>query len=203
MSVERGGDWGELADKPSDLVYFDSDRSAARAISLARRANRPLPAIGLTGGDLYRTLGGRKGSTLSQVGEATRVTVDVGVVLVDGKIHWFLAHLVARHWWLRGRVVVVANAAFLRSWNVAPRAHPGDGWLDLLDADPPMGDRLKAWQRLPSGTHVPHPDIASSRTKAAQLEFARPIPIRIDGHRVGTATTLSVRLEPDAVDIWI
>jgi diacylglycerol kinase family enzyme len=124
-------------------------------------------------------------------------------VLIDGRLHWFLAHLVARRSWLRGRVVVAANAAFIGDWNIAPRAHPGDGRLDLLDGDPPLGDRWKARRRLASGTHLPHPDIAVRRVTAAQIDLDRPTPIALDGSRVGTARSLSIRVEPDAVDLWI
>ncbi len=203
MSIERGVDWGEWAEKPSDLVYANSDRAAAEVIATARRSNTAIPRIGLTGGDLHRTLGGSTRSVLHAAAEATHVTVDLGEALLDGKLHWFVAHLVARNAWLRGRVLVAANAAFIGSWNIAPRAHPGDGRLYVLDADPSVGDRLKARSRLKSGAHVPHPDITVRRTSAAQFEFAQPIPIHLDGHRQVRAARLSVRLEPEALDIWI
>lgn len=201
MSVERGEDWGEASALPNDIAWADSDRAAAELVAAARRTNAPVPAIALTGGDLARTLGGR-GPRLGG-GEGTHVRVDLGAVLIDGRLHWFLAHLVARRSWLRGRIVVAANAAFLGRWNLAPRAHPGDGKLELLDADPPLGDRLKARRRLPAGTHLPHPDITVRRVDAAQIEFAHATPIRLDGHRVGSARALSVRVEPDAVDVWV
>ncbi len=203
MSIERGVDWGEWAEKPTDLVYVNSDRAAADVIAAARRANTTVPSIGLIGGDLHRTLGGSAGSGLHDADEATHVTVDLGEALLDGKLHWFVAHLVARRAWLRGRIVVAANAAFIGSWNIAPRAHPGDGRLDMLDADLSVGDRLKARSRLRSGAHIPHPGITVRRMSAAQFEFAEPIPIHLDGHRQAQATRLSVRLEPDALEIWI
>lgn len=203
MSIKRGANWGERAEKPSDLVYANSDRAAADVIAAARRANSAIPRIGLTGGDLHRTLGGSDRSALESAPEATHVTVDLGEALLDGKLHWFVAHLVARKAWLRGRILIAANAAFIGSWNIAPRAHPGDGRLDLLDADLSVGDRLKARSRLRSGAHIPHPEITVRRTSAAQFDFAEPIPIHLDGHRQVRATKLSVRLEPEALDIWI
>ena len=201
MSVERGKDWGEPGRVPADVEWADSDRAAAEIIARARRANRPIPAIALTAGDLSRTLGGH-GARLRD-GEGTHVHVDLGAALIDGRLHWFLAHLVARHSWFRGRIVVAANAAFLGPWNIAPRAHPGDGRLDLLDGNPSFGDRLKARRRLRLGTHVPHPDISVRRVSATQLDFAEPMPIRLDGVRTGTTRSLSIRVEPDAVELWI
>ena len=204
MTVRRGADWGERGRPPADLQVFDDPLAALDVVTAARRAGRPVPPIGLDRGDLVRTLGGPTTTDLRSVDDALHVTVDLGAVLIDGTLHWFLAHLVARRNWLRGRIVVVANAAFLGEWNVAPRAHPGDGHLDTVEVDDmAMGERLKARRRLISGTHVPHPHITARRPKAAQYEFEKPMPVWLDGRRVGSAQTLSARVEPDAVDVWI
>lgn len=204
MSVERGADWGRRTRPPADLQVFDDPRAALDLIAASRRAGATIPPIGLTTGDLVRTLGGPTTADLRNADEALQIVVDLGAVLVDGSLHWFLQHLVARRGWLRGRVVVVANAAFLGDWNIAPRAHPGDGRLDTLEVTTMgVGERLKARSRLASGTHVPHPEIIVRRPKAAQFEFSRPTPVRLDGRRIGAARTLSVRIEPDAVELWI
>jgi hypothetical protein len=200
VTVRKGEDWGTPAPVPDDAVVVASDREAAELAASHRRANTPVPPMLLTGGDLARTLGG---GSARPSGTRTHVVVDLGAVLLDGRLHWFAAHLVARRSWLRGRILVVANAAFLGEWNIAPRAHPGDGRLDVIDGDPPFGDRLKARRRLALGTHVPHPAISVRRTDAMQIDLESPTPIRLDGHLVGSARSLSVRVEPDALDIWI
>ena len=200
MTVRKGEDWGTPDPVPDDAIVVDSDRAAAEIAADHRRSDRAVPPMVLTDGDLARTLGGGAGRTSSP---RTHVVVDLGAVLLDGKLQWFVAHLVARRWWLQGRIVVAANAAFLGDWNIAPRAHPGDGRLDVIDADPPIGDRLKARRRLPLGTHVPHPAISVRRTEAIQIEFDAPTPVRLDGHPIGRARSLSIRVEPDALDIWI
>lgn len=203
MSIEKGEAWGRRAPVPDDAVWVDTDRAAAELVAEARRHDRQPPPIVLTGGDLARTLGGGGDRPGLRAGDGTHVTVDVGAALVDGRLHWFVAHLVARRSWWRGRVVVVANAAFRGSWNIAPRAHPGDGRLDVLDGDPPLGDRWKARRRLPAGTHVPHPAIEVRRVRAVQIDFDRPTPVEVDGTAVAAARTLSVRVEPDALDVWV
>ena len=204
MSVERGSDWGERARPPHDLQVFPDPLAALDLITNVRRTGGDLPPIGLTSGDLVRTLGGPTSPDLREADEALHVRVDLGAVLADGALHWFLSHLVARRSWLRGRVVIAANAAFVGEWNVAPRAHPGDGRLDTLEVtDMSLADRVKARRRLTSGTHVPHPDITVRRPKAAQFDFDRPTKVRLDGRSIGSARTLSVRVEPDAVDLWI
>jgi diacylglycerol kinase family enzyme len=91
------------------------------------------------------------------------------------------------------------NAQYRGRWDVAPKSHPNDGRLDVLDGDPPLGQRLLARQRLVHGTHVPHPAIEERRVTAIQLDFDRPTPVWLDGELVGRASTLSVRVEPDAL----
>jgi hypothetical protein len=199
----RGQDWGEIAPVPADAVWVADDAEASSVIEEARRAGHEVPPLCLVGGDLARTLGGRGDRERLLEHGGTHVRVDLGAALVDGHLHWFVAHLVARGPWLRGRIVVAANAAFIGSWNIAPRAHPGDGRLDILDGDLPFGDRLRARRRLPAGTHVPHPAIDVRRTAAAQFDFRRPTRVFLDGRSLGPASSVSVRLEPAAVDVWV
>ncbi len=228
MSIARGVDWGEPAPLPEGLPWFDDDASAADFLAPLRRSGEELPAIGLSGGDLCRTLGGRPGAAggppgpglpgpeSAAAGSESAGTgqsgpgesgacfgVDLGAVLLDGRLRWFLAHCVIRRSWLRGRVIVAANAAFVGAWNIAPKAHPGDGRLDILDGDPPLGERLRARRRLPAGSHLPHPDIEVRRVRAAQFELDRPTPVFLDGRRAGEFRRLSLRLEPDALQVWI
>ena len=122
---------------------------------------------------------------------------------MDGRLCWFVAHLVARRSWWRGRVLVVANAAFMGPNNVAPRAHPGDGRLDVLDAELRLGARIRAKSRLAAGAHVPHPDIAQRRVAAAQFDLDPALDVYGDGLRLGRAAAVSVRVEPAALEVWL
>lgn len=202
MTVEKGCEWGAAGGAPSDAVLVASDRDAARTLDAARAAGDDLPVLALAGGDLCRTLGGRGDVGPGRAG--TVATVDLGLArLDDGPETCFVAHAVARRSWWWGRVVAVMNAQYLGRWDVAPRAHPGDGRLDVVDADLSLGDRWKARARLPAGTHVPHPGIRQSRIAEVTLTFARPTPIRLDGDVVGRATSLALRVDPDAVTVVV
>lgn len=201
--MKRGEDWGERSPVPDDAVWIDDDSSARALVANARRAHQTLPNLCLTGGDLARGLGGGRGRQRILSQGATHVRIDVGAVLLDGRLDWFIAHLVARRSWMRGRILVVANTDFIGKWNIAPRAHAGDGRLDLIDCDLSIGDRLKARRRLPSGAHLPHPAITSRSGAAFQIELDRPTPIHLDGQVVGRASKLSIRTEPETLDVWI
>jgi hypothetical protein len=199
MTIRKGEPWGEPGALPCDGVVVRSDAEARAAVTAARRAGGPLPTLGLLGGDLCTAVGGTGDEDRLRSPQATVVPVDLGEVLVDGRLHFFVAHLVARKGWWRGRVVVAMNAQHLGAWDVAPRGHPNDGRLDVLDGDLPLGDRWKARARLRTGTHVPHPRIAVRHVAAVQLELAPGTHVWLDGEDVGTARSLSIRVEPDAL----
>lgn len=229
MSIAKGRDWGEVGPIPDEAVAAATDAEAAAVVAAARRAGHPAPPVMLTGGDLARTLGSAgpppaadavpaeevrcsttagsaAGGGLTGGGQprqGARVFVDAGAALVDGRLVWFAAHLVARRAWWRGRVLVVANAAFMGRANVAPRAHPGDGRLDVLDCKLGLGARIRARSRLAAGTHVPHPAIKQRRVAAAQFDLDPALDVYADGRRLARAGTVSVRVEPAALEIWI
>ncbi len=199
MTIEKGRSWGEPGPLAADGVVVRTDAEARAAVEAARRAGGPIPELGLLGGDLCRTVGGRGDEARLRSVDAVRLPVDVGSVLVDGRLHRFVAHLVARRSWWRGRVVAVMNAQWIGAWDVAPKSHPNDGLLDVFDGDLSLDDRWKARRRLLTGTHVPHPGIAQRRVAALQVDFDRPTPVWLDGERVGEARSLAIRIEPDAV----
>ena len=203
MTVRRGEDWGRRAARPADVVEVADDAAGAALVDATRRDGRPAPVLGLRGGDLRRTLGG--GAPVDHLAdEVGEYPVDVGLVVLDGVERAFLAHLVARRSWWHGEVVAAMNAEHLGAWDVAPRGHPNDGRLDVLHVvDLGLGDRWKAWRRLPTGTHVPHPGIALRPAAAVGLALRRPLTVWLDGRRAGITDHLVIRIEPDALTVCI
>jgi hypothetical protein len=199
LPISKGDAWGTPGPLPDDGVVVRSDAEAREVVTAARRAQEPVPPLGLLGGDLCRTLGGTGDAARLRSEAAVQVPVDLGAVLVDGRLHWFVAHLVARRGWWFGRIVAAMNAQYLGSWDVAPRGHPNDGRLDVLDADLAFAERLQARRRLRHGTHLPHPRIDERHQSAVQLDFDRSTPVYLDGERVTDARSLSIRVEPDAL----
>jgi hypothetical protein len=203
VTIRKGVDWGAAGPLPADGVVVRSDAEAREVVTAARRAGTPVPALGLLGGDLCRTLGGTGDEARLRSNEAMTFPCDLGAALLDGRLHWFVASLVARGPWWKGRAWLAMNAAWLGTWNVAPRAHPDDGLLDTFDARITLGQRLAVRRRLPLGAHLPHPGIAERRAKAVQTRLDRPLPVWLDGTAVGEARDLSVRVEPDALTIVV
>ena len=53
------------------------------------------------------------------------------------------------------------------------------------------------------GNHLPHPDIATRRTRTETLTFDQPLGLWLDGIERGTVRSLSVAVEPDGAVIYV
>lgn len=202
MTIEKGKPWGAPGALPEDGVVVRTDGEARAVVEEARRAGRPVPALGLLGGDLCRTLGGGRDEARLRSPQAVTFPVDLGEALVDGRLFLFVAHLVARDRFWRHSFVAM-NAQWLGPWNLGPRAHPGDAKLDTYESHLSLSDLPKVRARLHHGTHLPHPRIKERRRAAVQVDLDRTLDVWVDGVAVGRGRTLSVRVEPDALTVVI
>ena len=203
MPIAKGEPWGEPGPLPEDGVVVGSDAAARAVLEEARRRREPFPVLGLTGGDLCRTLGGGAGGPKRseeriRSGGGVVFPLDLGEVMIEGKLLLFVAHLVARNR-LWTRAFVAMNAQWLGSWNLGPRAHPNDGLLDTYDATLPPGQLLAVRARLHHGAHLPHPGIVERRKQSVPVDLGRRLPVRLDGTVVGSASSFVVRVAPDAL----
>jgi hypothetical protein len=195
MTVRKGAEWGQRVTRPDGLVVAVSDAELAALVGGGSTA-----PLALAAGDLRRTLGdGRAGPT------AQLVPLDVLRVVADGIETCAVAHVVARRSWWHGRIVGVFNGEHLGRWDVAARAHPNDGLAEVFDVDAAMTvrQRVQAWRRLPSGTHVPHPSIRVSRSAGTSWEFTPALHLYVDGVRRGAVSRLAVTVDPDAFHLYI
>ncbi len=203
MTVRKGEAWGEPGGLPRDAPVFTSDRSLRTYVEQRRRAAEPLGIVGLTGGDLCRTLGGAGTVAPGVDADRLRLSVDVVSVLLDGRQHWFVAHLVCRGRGWSGPCLAAMNAEFLGAWDLAPRGHPNDGMVDVTAGSLPLGERLKARRRLPTGSHLPHPSLRTSRVAHLLEEFDKPRPVSLDGEPMGRVRAIALRVEPDALQVVV
>ena len=203
MTISKGSPYGTPGSPlPDGGVVVRSDAEARHALEDARRAGQPFPALGLLAGDMCRTLAGPGDDARLRSADAVSFPVDLGQVLVDGRLHLFVAHAIARNrFWTRA--VVAMNAQWHGSWNLGPRGHPNDGLLDVFDATLSWTDLPKVRARLPSGSHLPHPGIKERRTAAAQFDLDKPLPVWLDGEQVDEGRRLSFRIEPDALTVVV
>ena len=212
MTIRKGEAWGSVGPMPDGAVIVRSDHELHRLVHEARSAGRPLPVVALLGGSLMRAVGGT-GDERRLAGEVAILPVDlVRVELLASNswstswsTAWSAAHVVARRGWWRGPIVAAMNAEFVGSWDVTPRGHPNDGRVDLLEVSASMSvrDRLRARRRLTVGTHLPHPAISVRQTSTVERAFERPMRVWADGVPMGSAGSLRLTVEPDALVVCV
>jgi YegS C-terminal NAD kinase beta sandwich-like domain len=202
VTIRKGEPWGVPAPLPAGGVVVSSDAEARAVVTEARSTGRPIPVLGLVGGDLCRTLGGLGDRERLHSAAAMTFPVDLGSVVVDGRRYWFVAHLVARNRLWR-RAFVAMNAQWYRTWNLGPRSHPNDGLLDTYDARLPLGDLVKVRRRVEHGAHLPHPGIRQRRIASLEVTLDRALPLELDGVPMGRVRALALNVEPDSLRVVV
>jgi hypothetical protein len=194
MTMKRGEQWGVTTTRTSDDVMVKGDNELVSSSTHDR--------IMITGGDIARSLGNP--STPLVGSSCIEVPIDalrVVITLKDGTTHTTIAasHVIIGSW-LRGRLICVSNGGFIGSKNVSPRAHPNDGFFDVMSLDETMGlqQRLLARHKSILGTHTPHPLIKSSRNRSIEhFSNHRSEHLHIDGRRIRSWTCVQVEIVPD------
>ncbi len=205
--ITKGQPWGSATPLPMGTPIAHSNQQLRAIVEPALResvtSTSPLK-VGVAGGDIWAAVGAPNNSQERFSSGATHgAAIDAIHVQADGNQYWCCAHVVARRSWWRGRVVVVMNSEWLGRWRVTPAAHPGDGYLRIVETAPQyrIRQRLLARRRLRTGDHLPHPHLSSKRVTQASFEFDRPTDLWLDGTNVGRVRSLAVAVVPTAVQI--
>jgi len=199
MGVDPGFGVPEPLPPGAPTVHDDAE---LRALVLEHRhEDRPLPPIGLLGGDLWRTLGGG-GVADRLTGDGARTfAVDLGILEADGVPTVFVAHIVI------GRLFAGGTAILQAQWydglDLGPRSHPADGRLDVTSGRLAWRQRRAARHRARSGSHLPHPALSHRQVDRLELDFDRPTVVTVDGRRLGRARSVRVSVEPGALSVVV
>lgn len=202
MTIRKGGNWGAPEVVPAGLPIAADDRELFGLINAG-----PLPAaIAVCRGDLARTVSSSPDPGRYHAGNhIVAAPLDLLEVVHDSGAHRVASHVVARRSWLWGTVVVVANAQFHGRWDIAPRSHPNDGFMDITEVGAAMSirQRLLAVSRLPTASHLPHPGIRTLRAREHEWRFSRPLDLFLDGSHVVRTGSLRVRVLADALTLFL
>ena len=225
MTIRKGEDWGERTLVPTSTPVAKTDASLAALFTVELGPDGELSLSGpkcvvllpsaassrdprTAGNGLASTLGARGSEEAVLGNERTVMPLDLGVATIDAGLPSERDVVVAaslvmcdRFW--TGETQGAMNAAFLGHWNVAPGGHPNDGRFDVVVARLGLADRIKARKRLPFGSHIPHPHISIRRLRSADFSPPKSNSVWIDGFSYGSATTVGLRVFPDAVSVAI
>lgn len=208
MTVRKGVDWGVPGALDPDAPVVATDADIARLLSARRAAGETGPVeVGVLAGDLHRTLGSPQHTEGDlRAGRGVRYPCDAIAVHLDGPEDpaeaVAVAHVVARRGrrLFAARTVVVMNATHRGPADLGPRAHPGDGLLDVTDGAVPRREVRTALRRAVTGSHVPHPGLAERRGPAFSFSSDEgPWSVELDGVPAGRATSFRVECLPDAL----
>jgi hypothetical protein len=224
--LRHGQPWGHTATSPPDVEVAGDDADlVAAAVSRPGALVRFRPSAR---SDLARALGlGSDGSGATEVAiDALAVDPDdspvdpgsavdaVNAVVLGAppdRLRWTAraADITVRvdgRAWFNGRAttVVVANGQFLRGADLVPRGHPGDGWAEVQVYALGRRARRGMRRRLPTGTHLPHPDVRAGRARRVEIDIGgRRLPVEVDGRRRGRTARLVVTLVPAAIRLLV
>jgi len=179
-------DWGRTL-RADEIIENCPDDAG-----LAKAAQRGV-VLAAVSGDIHRSLGAPVAERATSA-----VTLDLIECRVDGRLYRAAAHVVARRpgrlgWW-RGPIVMVMVSGHLGRFEPAPRAHPGDGLLDVIEVSGSMNlrQRIMARRRSRTGSHLPHPDISTTRVRDLRRSFDESLTIFVDGASAGVSRHLDV-----------
>ena len=103
----------------------------------------------------------------------------------------------------KANTVVIANGQYFGfDMNVAPRASPADGLLDVQVFTGPKTSALVLLPKVSRGRHLAHPLVTRFRSASVSVASRRPWPIEVDGDYLGE-TPVRVWLEPQSLRIKV
>ena len=199
MTIRKGEEWGTRIIAPVHLELLSNDAQLARL--------DPLRIGSLLGGDIHHTLGAP--APVKPGNECTQLEIDALQVIITTSLDEQTEVLASSRVevgqlrpsiFKRQRYMCVTNGGVIDGRNLAPRAHPNDGFLDCVEIskEMPFRDRLAAMKRAISGTHIPHPHIQVSRAESFScLREDRGLELFIDGQGVSDWLAVTVNVLPD------
>jgi hypothetical protein len=221
--IEPGEPWGDAPSGPPDAELTGTDLDLAGWVATHPGGRLAFTPSSAATSDLARAVGlsvaGPRESPVELVLDALTVRADgvdmlgVNAVVLGvppdrlGARHRRVAVSVridgrtARD--VRAASVCVVNGQFLRGNDLAPRGHPGDGYVEVQVYALPPRARRPMRARLATGTHLPHPGILTFRGRSVEIRAGRALPIEVDGRVRARARLLGVAVSPGAFSLLV
>ena len=179
MTISKHGLYGTPVSRPSSLHVLRSDLGIAQHYVSGDTAT---PCT-VTKGSIAQALGISSGRVQDPEPNQQMTLVNIDLLQIDYRTTTSLnananakssttsrivvaGSIAIQHRTLLSTCLILSNSGLLRSRDVLPRAHPNDGFVDVLEVDPKISIRQRAiaWRRSAIGSHLPHPSFRVSRS---------------------------------------
>ena len=208
MTIQKFGPYGTPVPHPSKLVVLRSDREIAQHF-IAHEFATPCTvtkgsiahSLGVKGGSIHR--GDDPGQQLTlvnidllRIDYRTKTSGDSGLQLIVA------GTLAVQRRSLFSACLLLSNSGLLHGRDILPRSHPNDGFVDVLEIDQRIKPRQRvlAWRRSKTGSHLPHPFLRVSRS--SDFEWSgRPSRMIADGVTYTGVVWLKCTVLADAMRI--
>ena len=192
MTISKGQPWGTEGVVPHGVEVADSDRALALSTEPCQ----------LTAGNIHAALGR---PTPKKPGEPCMILpVDALEVVIHrrggpGASILAAGEVIIGRWQWGRHCVIATNAGVVGDLNIAPRAHPNDGVMDVLTrhAEMRFRERWLARRKARLGTHLPHPNLEYRTSTDLHHDRHGREPLWVDGVRVTSWTSVSIRVRTD------
>ena len=179
MTISKHGSYGSQVSRPTTLHVLQSDLEIAQHYVSGDTAT----TCTVTQGSIAQSLGISSGRIQNLDPNQQMTLVDIDLLQIDYRTTTSLnananakssttsrivvaGSIAIQHRTLLSTCLILSNSGLLRSRDVLPRAHPNDGFVDVLEVDPKISIRQRAiaWRRSATGSHLPHPSFRVSRS---------------------------------------
>jgi len=179
MTISKHGLYGTPVSRPSSLHVLRSDLGIAQHYVSGDTAT----TCTVTKGSIAQSLGISSGRIQDPEPNQQMTLVNIDLLQIDYRTTTSLnananakssttsrivvaGSIAIQHRTLLSTCLILSNSGLLRGRDVLPRAHPNDGFVDVLEVDPKISIRQRAiaWRRSAIGSHLPHPSFRVSRS---------------------------------------
>ena len=179
MTISKHGLYGTPVSRPSSLHVLRSDLGIAQHYVSGDTAT----TCTVTQGSIAQSLGISSGRIQDPEPNQQMTLVNIDLLQIDYRTTTLLnananakssttsrivvaGTIAIQQRTLLSTCLILSNSGLLRSRDVLPRAHPNDGFVDVLEVDPKISIRQRAiaWRRSAIGSHLPHPSFRVSRS---------------------------------------
>jgi hypothetical protein len=208
MTIRKGQDWGAFESRPSGLKVVVDDIAASELIT-NQYLNFEMPLrISILNSGLSRTLGIKHSSPRSNQMLCTKFDViEANYTPTDSlevSRRCFVGNAFINRNRFFGKTIAILNSSFVGNQDWAPKAHPNDGKLDLIEFESSMSirQRLTAFKLMKSGAHLPHPKIRYRQVSEFEFSDERSATLSIEGRRICSIKRCVFTVLPDAVNLY-